>query len=99
MKIDSSEKKQNIIRRLRRVEGQIRGIQTMIADERNCTEILQQLSAASSALKSTSREFFQEYAALCMTEMGSDSGSGNKNAREKTQKVLNEMINLLDKTP
>jgi len=99
MKINNSDKKQNIIRRLRRIEGQIRGIQAMIEEERNCTEVLQQLSATSSALKSTSREFFKEYASLCMTELESNTAGEQDTSKEKTQKVLDEMINLLEKTP
>ena len=40
----------DLTRRLRRVEGQIRGIQQMLADERDCRDIVTQMSAASKAL-------------------------------------------------
>lgn len=41
----------DLIRRLRRVEGQVRGIQQMLADERDCRDVVTQLSAANKALE------------------------------------------------
>jgi len=46
----SEETTADLTRRLRRVEGQIRGIQQMLADERDCRDIVTQMSAASKAL-------------------------------------------------
>jgi DNA-binding FrmR family transcriptional regulator len=92
MKIDNPQTKTNLINRLRRIEGQLRGVQAMLDEERDCREIMQQLSAISSAVKSTSRSFFQDYAALCLADM--DQGD-----REQNQQLLQEMVALLDKTP
>lgn len=91
MKIENRDTKEQLIKRLRRIEGQVRGLQSMLEEERDCREIMQQLSAVSSAVKSTSRTFFRDYAALCLTDMGQDQGSN--------QDLLDEMIKLLDKTP
>ena len=91
MKIENQETKQQLIKRLRRIEGQVRGVQAMLDEERDCREIMQQLSAVSSAVKSTSRTFFHDYAALCLTDMGEDPDS--------EQDLLSEMMALLDKTP
>ena len=91
MKIENQESKDQLIKRLKRIEGQVRGLQTMLDDERECREIMQQLSAVSSAVKSTSRSFFQDYAALCLTGRGEDP--------ESNQDLLSEMMALLDKTP
>ena len=41
----------DLIRRLRRIEGQVRGLQQMLADQRDCREIVTQLSAANKALE------------------------------------------------
>ena len=93
MKIENTDTKEKLIKRLRRIEGQIQGIQSMLDDERNCREIMQQLSAVSSAVKSTSRIFFRDYATLCMAELeGADLPDNNT-------ELLDEMISLLDKTP
>ncbi len=75
MKIKNQETKEGLIKRLKRIEGQVRGLQSMLDDERECREIMQQLSAVSSAVKSTSRTFFQDYAALCLLDMGKDPES------------------------
>ena len=91
MKIENQESKEQLIKRLKRIEGQVRGLQSMLDDERECREIMQQFSAVSSAVKSTSRSFFQDYAALCLTDRGEDI--------ESNQDLLSEMMALLDKTP
>ena len=95
MKIENLDTKNKLIKRLRRIEGQVRGIQTMLEEERDCREIMQQLSAASSAIKSTSRTFFHDYGTICLTEM--DGKKSDQKARN--EKMLQEMIALLDKTP
>ena len=64
----------------------------MLDEERDCREIMQQLAAISSAVKSTSRSFFQDYAALCLADMDRDDGDQNL-------QLLQEMVALLDKTP
>ena len=99
MKIENSESKQKLIQRLRRIEGQVRGVQSMLNEERDCREIMQQLTAIHSAVQSTSRAFFQDYAAVCLAEMDEEEAASGKNVQIKREKILQEMINLLDKTP
>ncbi len=92
MKIENTKTKETLINRLRRIEGQLRGVQTMLEEERDCQEIMQQLSAISSAVRSTSRKFFEDYATLCLADMDQDQS-------EENQALLREMVSLLDKTP
>ncbi len=100
MKIENLDTKNKLIGRLRRIEGKVRGIQTMLEEERDCREIMQQLSAVSSAIKSTSRTFFQNYATMCLAEMDGVIGSDkNPDRKVRNEKILGEMIALLDKTP
>ena len=96
MKIENTDSKDKLIKRLRRIEGQIRGVQNMLEEERDCREIMQQLSAVNSAVRSTSRSFFQDYAVLCLAKM---SGDKSITEGEENQQLLQEMIALLDKTP
>jgi DNA-binding FrmR family transcriptional regulator len=95
MKLDNPETKEKMIQRLKRVEGQIRGVQAMMGEERDCREIMQQLAAVNSAVKSASRVFFREYAAACMAEMS----EGEEPSEVKRDRMVQEMITLLDKTP
>jgi DNA-binding FrmR family transcriptional regulator len=100
MKIRNAETKEKIIQRLRRIEGQVRGVQTMLDEERDCREIMQQLTAIHSAIQSTSRIFLQDYATFCLLEM--DEGQQlepGANLQAKREKLVQEMIALLDKTP
>jgi CsoR family transcriptional regulator, copper-sensing transcriptional repressor len=100
MKIKNNESKEILVQRLKRIEGQVRGVQGMIDEERDCQEIIQQLSAIRSALQGASRFFLQEYAATCLLEM--NEGDHNAYAQEdqkKREKMVHDMIVLLDKAP
>jgi DNA-binding FrmR family transcriptional regulator len=100
MKLKNQEAKEKLIQRLHRVEGQIRGVESMLNEERDCQEILQQLSAIRSAVQSTSRIFLQEYATACLLELDEeDSGESKLEIRIKREKVIQDMIALLDKAP
>jgi len=100
MKIRNNESKEKLIQRLRRIEGQVRGVQAMLNEERDCREIMQQLTAIHSAVQATSRAFFQDYAAVCLSEMDDELSTGKTGtAQAKREKILQEMITLLDKTP
>ena len=72
MRIQNETTKQALIARLRRIEGQVAGIQRMIEEERSCHEILQQLSAVRAALYSTSVELVRAYATQCVQDPSGD---------------------------
>ena len=95
MKIENTVTKKNLILRLRRIEGQVRGLQAMLDGDRDCREIMQQLQAAHSALKSTSRVFLQDYAALCLAQID-ENGDDTQESRAA---ILGEMLALMGKTP
>ena len=57
-----------LLRRLRRVEGQVRGIERMIEDERYCVEILDQIAAARTALEQVGLRLLEEHARHCVRE-------------------------------
>lgn len=61
------EHQKKLVSRLRRIEGQIRGIQNMIGDDSSCEEIAQQLAAARKALD---RAFYEMLACSMEIEMG-----------------------------
>jgi DNA-binding FrmR family transcriptional regulator len=98
MKIQDAEAKGKLIQRLRRIEGQVHGVQDMLEAERDCREIMQQLSAVHAAVQGASRLFLQEYATACLVEMD-ESPQDEGSRREKRGKIIQDMINLLDKAP
>jgi len=54
-----------ILKRLRRIEGQIRGLQKMVADERECESIVTQLAAVRSAIDSVGALVLNNYIKIC----------------------------------
>ena len=100
MKIQNPEAKEKLIQRLRRIEGQVRGVQRMLDEERDCQEIMQQLAAIHSAVQGASRIFLQEYATVCLIELEKGIGpQDSSNLRQKQEKIVQDMIALLDKAP
>lgn len=63
----TDEEKQKIVNRLRRVEGQVRGLQNMIEDDRYCVDILIQLSAAQAALKKIGFSVLERHTKSCVS--------------------------------
>jgi DNA-binding FrmR family transcriptional regulator len=55
-------------KRLRRIEGQVRGLQAMIDDDRYCIDILTQISAATRALQSVALELLDDHLSHCVRE-------------------------------
>lgn len=67
--VQSEAVKRQVQQRLRRIEGQVRGVQKMLDDERDCREILQQLNAILAAVQNASDLFVRAYAKDCLLNM------------------------------
>ena len=61
--------KEELLGRLRRIEGQIRGVQTMIKEQRDCEEILTQIMAARAALEQVAVVLVNEYLGECINHL------------------------------
>lgn len=62
------------LKRLRRIEGQIRGLQRMVEEEQYCIDVLTQVSAATKALQSFSLGLLDEHLAHCVMEAAAKGG-------------------------
>jgi DNA-binding FrmR family transcriptional regulator len=71
MKLATDSAKTELLGRVRRIEGQARGIAKMIEDDRECRDILQQLAAVRSAAHQATVSLVRAYAAQCVTSEGS----------------------------
>jgi len=58
--------KDALLRRLRRIEGQIRGLERMVEEERYCVEILDQIAAARTALEQVGLRLLENHARHCV---------------------------------
>lgn len=61
-------KKDGVQRRLRRVEGQVQGLQRMVDEDRYCIDVLTQISAATKALQSVAVELLEEHLRHCVAD-------------------------------
>ena len=68
LRIYTDERKENCIRRLKAAEGQIRGLEEMLEEQRPCVEVLTQLAAAQNALRQVSRIVMRNYLENCATD-------------------------------
>ena len=78
--------KRSIQSRLRRIEGQVRGIQKMVEDDRYCIDVLTQVNATKAALESVALQLLADHTQHCVTE-AIRSGKGNAKVRELNQAV------------
>ena len=67
-KIRTEEDKRKLLNRLKRIEGQVRGIQVMIKDDRYCGDIIIQLSAVSNAIKSIANIMLDDHMHTCVID-------------------------------
>lgn len=70
MAIQDPEVKAELLRRLRRIEGQARGVARMIEEGRGCQEVLQQLAAIRAAVHQTSLQLMRSFAVECIQASG-----------------------------
>jgi DNA-binding FrmR family transcriptional regulator len=66
------EEKDALVRRLRRIEGQVRGLERMVGEERYCVEILDQIAAARTALEQVGLRLLENHARHCVQEGRAD---------------------------
>src|SRR4051812_48113847 len=65
--VDADVKDRNV-KRLRRIEGQVRGLQKMVDDDRYCADIMTQISSVQEALRSVGRELMRNHLKHCATK-------------------------------
>jgi len=93
MKIRDEETRTAMVNRLRRVQGQLRGVEAMLMEDRECREVLQQLSAVRSAVHSAMLSYMETYISECVLEQMESSSD-----RSQREKLASELIHMLEKT-
>ncbi|WP_323703968.1 metal-sensing transcriptional repressor [Mammaliicoccus sp. Dog046] len=77
----TNEEKEKVINRLKRIEGQVRGIQSMVEEDRYCVDILVQMSAIQSALKNVGFAVTERHMKHCVTD-AIQKGEGDETIEE-----------------
>jgi DNA-binding FrmR family transcriptional regulator len=62
-----SDDKETVLKRLRRIEGQVRGLQRMVEDDRYCIDILEQISASTRALQAVALLLLDDHLGHCVS--------------------------------
>jgi DNA-binding FrmR family transcriptional regulator len=87
--VDQEIKSGNLTR-LRRIEGQVRGLQGMVEDDRYCADILTQISSVQEALRAVSRELMRNHLKHCVA-------SAVRSGGDDAELMYDELINLMHK--
>lgn len=83
----SEQEYKDLIHRLNRIEGQVRGIKGMVERDAYCTDILIQVAAANAALKSFNRVLLENHIKTCVMQ----------DIREGREETVNELLAILQK--
>ncbi|MCR5304645.1 MAG: metal-sensing transcriptional repressor [Lachnospiraceae bacterium] len=77
----------DLMNRLKRIEGQVRGVENMLENDAYCTDILMQVSAISSALNSFNKVLLANHVKTCVAD----------NIRSGNEEVVDELVTVLQK--
>jgi DNA-binding FrmR family transcriptional regulator len=87
--VDADAKERNI-KRLRRIEGQVRGLQKMVEEERYCADIMTQISSVHEALRAVGRELMRNHLKHC-------AASAIRSSEEDASGMYDELVELMYK--
>jgi DNA-binding FrmR family transcriptional regulator len=85
--VDPEAKERNV-KRLRRIEGQVRGLQKMVEEDRYCADIMTQISSVHEALRSVGRELMRNHLRHCAT-------SAIKAGPAQADEMYDELVDLM----
>ena len=89
------EEKESLVKRLHRIEGQVRGIERMVEEERYCIDILTQIAAATTALETVAFKILDEHVNHCVA--GALESGDAEVAAEKSRELL-EAVHRFSRT-
>ena len=85
--VDPDIKERNL-KRLRRIEGQVRGLQRMVEEERYCADVMTQIASVHEALRAVGRELMRNHLRHCATE-------AIRSTDERAEAMYDELLELM----
>lgn len=83
-----AERADDLLARLRRIEGQVRGLQRMISDERYCIDVLTQVASVTRALQAVALGLLDDHVRHCIRDAVADGGdAGDKRIEEAIEAI------------
>ena len=84
-----TENKDTVLKRLRRIEGQVRGVERMVEENRYCIDVVTQVTAIQAALDKVALELLSDHAAHCVM------GAPETEQAERTEELMGAVKRLL----
>jgi DNA-binding FrmR family transcriptional regulator len=80
------------LKRLRRIEGQVRGIQRMVEEEKYCIDILTQVSAATKALQALALNLLDDHMAHCLVDAARQGGAEQEQKLKEASEAIARLV-------
>ena len=80
------------LKRLRRIEGQVRGIQRMVEEEKYCIDILTQVSAVTKALQSVALGLLDDHMAHCLVDAARQGGAEQEEKLKEASEAIARLV-------
>lgn len=87
-----TDNKPDLLKRLNRIEGQVRGVSKMVQDDKYCIDILTQVSAAKAALDKVALELLRDHAKHCLTN---DEVQSHGKSNDKADELVGAISRML----
>jgi DNA-binding FrmR family transcriptional regulator len=84
--------KDDLLKRLRRIEGQVRGLQRMVEEEAYCIDVLTQVSAATKALQSVAVALLEEHLRHCVTDAAVQGGDEAERLVSEASQAIERLV-------
>lgn len=92
MKYGYADNKEAILKRLKRAEGQVRGVARMVEHDEYCIDILTQINALQAAVDKVAVELMRDHAKYCMTRV-----NGKAEQKEKAEELVGAISRMLSR--
>ena len=86
------EGKDALLKRLRRIEGQVRGLQKMVESETYCIDVLTQISAANRALQAVALELLEDHLAHCVADATREGGTVGEDKVKEASAAIARLV-------
>jgi DNA-binding FrmR family transcriptional regulator len=87
-----ADNKDAVLKRLRRVEGQVRGLQRMVEEDSYCIDVLTQISAVNRALQAVALELLDDHLSHCVAEALSEGGADARNKVAEASAAIARLV-------
>lgn len=87
-----SADKADLLKRLRRIEGQVRGLQQMVEDDRYCIDVLTQVSAATKALQGVALGLLDEHLRHCVSDAVARGGAEGREKLDEATAAIGRLV-------